>query len=307
MDANLQSYLSFLAEEKNVSKSTLDAYRRDLSSLLSFLRELGVEELPAVGKHHLLRYMTQLRSKGRKGSTLSRRVVAIRSFFRYLIREGIVDKDPTVYMESPKLEHKPPKVLSQEEAEALMNAPKAETPAGLRDKAMLELLYATGIRVTELVSLDMEHLDLALGYIRCTAPGSKERIVPVGKMASDAVTAYIERGRGSLLASGSDKQSDADRRALFLNHSGTRLSRQGFWKMVKSYAREAGIRDGEHITPHTLRHSFAAHLIGNGADLRAVQEMMGHADIATTQLYVSVARPRVKEVYDRTHPRSGKN
>ena len=204
-------------------------------------------------------------------------------------------KDPTDDLSSPKLERKLPRVLTVDEVEKLLNQPDTSTPAGIRDKAMLEVLYATGIRVSELVSLNLDDIELDEGFVRCIGKGSKERVVPMGEIAINALRSYLSKGRPKLV-------SNPGENALFLNHHGRRLTRQGFWKIVKKYAAQLGIR--KEITPHTLRHSFATHLLENGADIRAVQEMLGHADISTTQIYTHVTKDRLKDVYARSHPRA---
>lgn len=205
-------------------------------------------------------------------------------------------EDPTVNLESPKLGQRLPQVLTTAEVEALLSQPQLADPAGLRDKAMLELIYATGIRVSEMVTLDIEHVELDMGYIRCFGKGSKERIIPLGAVAAHYVREYLARSRVKLT------KGKTEHRALFVNAQGKRLTRQGFWKILKKYAREANIN--KHITPHTLRHSFATHLLENGADLRSVQEMLGHADISTTQIYTHLTKIRLREVYTNAHPRA---
>jgi integrase/recombinase XerD len=241
-------------------------------------------------------YLLQLKKLGRASSSITRSMVSIRSFYQFLVRERTLELDPSLNMESPRLVKRLPKVLSIQEVETLLEAPETSTPYGMRDKAMLELLYATGIRVSELVNLNAGHVNLGMGFVRCIGKGSKERIIPLGRIAAKWLHEYLQIMRRQLL-----RESKLDD-ALFINHLGTRLTRQGFWKIIKKYGREAHIL--KEITPHTLRHSFATHLLDNGADLRAVQEMLGHADISTTQIYTHVSKTRMKEVYNRTHPRA---
>jgi integrase/recombinase XerD len=260
------------------------------------LNEQGLTDAVDISKHHIARYLLYLKQNGRAIATVSRSTVSIRAFFHYLIRSGIVLSDPTMDMETPKQEKKLPNVLTVAEVELLLEAPSTETAAGLRDRAMLEALYATGIRVSELISLNRDDLHLDMGFLRCIGTNAKERIIPLGRMAKEALTAFLEQGRTRFL------KPDSAEEALFLNHLGTRMTRQGFWKIIKKYARESGIPS--EITPHTLRHSFAAHLLENGADLRSVQEMLGHADISTTQIYTHIAKNRMKDVYDSSHPRA---
>jgi integrase/recombinase XerD len=254
-----------------------------------------MEILRDSSRNTILAYLTNLQSKGRAVSTISRNLAAIKSFYQYLVRERYLDKDPAANLESPKLEKKLPKILSIAEVEELLKQPNGSMPAGMRDKAMLELLYATGIRVSELISLNISDVNLDMGYIKCYGKGAKERIVPLGSIAVKCVQEYIHKGRTKLVRTYEEP-------ALFVNHHGNRLTRQGFWKIIKKYAQEANIK--EDITPHTLRHSFAAHLLENGADLRSVQEMLGHADISTTQIYTHVTKNHLKEVYDKAHPRA---
>jgi len=251
--------------------------------------------LEQADKNVIMSYLFQLQLEGRSPATISRRLAATRSFYKYLVSEDILSKDPTADLESPKLVQKLPRVLTVEEVDVLLGQPLISEPPGIRDKAMLELLYATGIRVSELVSLNLEHINLESGFIRCFGKGSKERIVPVGDVAVRFLKEYLARGRSRLIKAGKTP-------ALFINQHGRRLTRQGFWKIIKKYALKAKIY--KEITPHTIRHSFATHLLENGADLRSVQEMLGHADISTTQIYTHLTKQRVKEVYNRTHPRA---
>ncbi|WP_274651718.1 site-specific tyrosine recombinase XerD [Paenibacillus humicola] len=295
MRAHLEAFMRYLQDEKRLSHSTLGSYERDLEGFLAFAAEQGLQGPGDIQKHHVSRYMLGLKQQGRANATVIRHAVSIRSFFHYLLRERIVGHDPTLELDTPKPVRKLPTILSVGDVERLLSAPEA-TAGGIRDKAMLELLYATGIRVSELVALDLPDVNISLGFIRCGGAAGRERVVPMGAVACEALTAYADSVRGRLLRGG-----DAEN-ALFLNQLGTRMTRQGFWKIVKKYAAEAGITLD--ITPHTLRHSFAAHLLENGADLRSVQEMLGHADISTTQVYAQVAKTRIKDVYNGAHPRA---
>jgi integrase/recombinase XerD len=236
-----------------------------------------------------------LQEKGRATATLSRNMASIRAFYQFLVRDKFIDKDPSIHLETPKIEKRLPKVLSVEEVERLLDSPPMNHPAGLRDKAMLELLYATGIRVSELVNLSVLDVNLEMGFVKCMGKGSKERIIPLGSVAIQMVRHYLQAGRPRLV-------KEQGETALFLNHVGKQITRQGFWKIIKRYAQKANVR--AEITPHTLRHSFATHLLENGADLRSVQEMLGHADISTTQIYTHVTRTRIKDIYAKTHPRA---
>jgi integrase/recombinase XerD len=296
MKAHLQTFIRFLEDQRRLSRNTVSCYERDLAFFLEFAAQQGVAGVGDIQKHHISRYLLGLRQQGRATATVSRHIVSIRSFFHYLTSERLVTHDPALQMETPKQEKKLPMVMTVEEVERLLAAPDSSNPAGIRDKAMLELLYATGIRVSELISLDVDYVNLTLGFIRCIGANTKERVIPLGGIACEALSMYLETVRHKLL------KGDSGEQALYLNQLGTRMTRQGFWKMIKKYAAEAGIKS--EITPHTLRHSFAAHLLENGADLRSVQEMLGHADISTTQIYTQVTKTRIKDVYNQAHPRA---
>lgn len=291
----LDEFIYHLAVERGLAENTLVSYRMDLAGYISFCRKRGLESLEQADKDVIMSYLFQLQLDGRSPATISRHLAAVRSFYRYVVREGILQKDPSTDLESPKLAQKLPRVLTTGEVDHLLSQPLIGEPAGLRDKAMLELLYATGIRVSELVSLNLEHINIENGFIRCFGKGAKERIVPLGDVAARYLKEYLARGRSKLNKSGNTS-------ALFVNQHGRRLTRQGFWKIIKKYAGKAEIE--MEITPHTLRHSFATHLLENGADLRSVQEMLGHADISTTQIYTHLTRKKLKEVYNRSHPRA---
>ncbi|MHB9095598.1 MAG: site-specific tyrosine recombinase XerD, partial [Eubacteriales bacterium] len=275
--------------------NTLDSYNRDLKQFMGFLEKEKVKDVQKATRNMVMGYLLFLQKRGRATATVSRHLAALKSFYHFLLKEKYIEKDPTANLESPKLEKKLPRVLAVTEVETLLSQPKGSEPTGLRDKAMLELLYATGIRVTELIQLDVNHINVDMGYIRCFGKGSKERIVPVGSFARRCVDEYLLKGRARLVKTKSEQ-------ALFVNQHGRRLTRQGFWKIIKKYAKRAGI--AKEITPHTLRHSFATHLLENGADLRSVQEMLGHADITTTQIYTHLTKGRLREVYAKSHPRA---
>ena len=295
MESYVNQFINYLADERGLAQNTLESYGRDLRQFQTYLESSNKEFLKDSNRNTILAYLTSLQTKGRAVSTISRNLAAIKSFYQYLVRERYLDKDPAANLESPKLEKKLPKILTIGEVEELLKQPNNTLPAGMRDKAMLELLYATGIRVSELISLNISDVNLDMGYIKCYGKGAKERIVPLGSIAAKCVQEYITKGRSKLVRT-------YDEAALFVNHHGNRLTRQGFWKIIKKYAQEASIT--KEITPHTLRHSFATHLLENGADLRSVQEMLGHADISTTQIYTHVTKNHLKEVYDKTHPRA---
>ncbi len=291
----IKEFVYYLTVERGLAANTLESYTRDLEQYSSFLTKHGVTSFQSTTKTNVMAYLLNLQKQGKATSTISRHLAALKSFYQYLLREKHIEQDPTMNLESPKLQKKLPRVLTVKEVELLLNQPNLAEPAGLRDKAMLELLYATGIRVSELISLDRDHVNLEMGYVRCFGKGSKERIIPLGSLAKKFVEEYLQRSRVKLTKT-------KDEKALFVNHHGRRMTRQGFWKIIKKYAKEAGI--AKDITPHTLRHSFATHLLENGADLRSVQEMLGHADITTTQIYTHLTKGRLKEVYSKTHPRA---
>lgn len=295
MEGYVNEFIQYLAVERGLAQNTLESYGRDLRQFQAYLHNGQLDFIKDSSRSTILAYLNNLQTKGRAVSTISRNLAAIKSFYQYLVRERYLEKDPAAHLESPKLEKKLPKILSISEVEELLKQPNTFLPTGLRDKAMLELLYATGIRVSELISLNISDINLDMGYIKCYGKGAKERIVPLGSIAAKCVQEYIGKGRPKLVRT-------YEEAALFVNHHGNRLTRQGFWKIIKKYAQEATIN--KEITPHTLRHSFATHLLENGADLRSVQEMLGHADISTTQIYTHVTKNRLKEVYDKAHPRA---
>jgi len=295
VETYVDEFINYLAVERGLSKNTLESYGRDIRQFSEYLKERKIDLLPETNRGTIVQYLNSLKSHGREMSTVSRNLAAIKAFFQYLSRENYISRDPAMNMESPKLEKKLPRVLTVQEVELLLQQPNPLLPAGLRDKAMLELLYATGTRVSELISLSMADINLDLGYVKCYGKGSKERIVPFGSIAARCIGDYLNKGRQKMVRL---RKSDA----LFVNQHGRQMTRQGFWKIIKKYAEVAQIE--KEITPHTLRHSFATHLLENGADLRSVQEMLGHADIATTQIYTHITNKHLKEVYDKTHPRA---
>lgn len=290
----LSEFLTYLQVERGLSQNTVQSYRYDLEHFASFLVEQGCC-LESATQKMILDFLNYQRQQNKSARTRSRKLAALRAFYRFLLQERRISADPTENLNSPKLEKSLPRVLSVEDVELLLSQPDLGSVLGIRDKAMLELLYATGMRVSEMLGLNTEHLNLDLGFVRCLGKGSKERIIPVGEIAVRYIREYLSKARLKL-------RKNAWERAAFLNNHGNRLSRQGFWKILKSYARKAGIP--KEITPHVLRHSFATHLLENGADLRAVQEMLGHADITTTQIYTHLSQRKLREVYDKAHPRA---
>lgn len=296
MQEHLNDFMHYLVVEKGLADNTIVSYERDLKAYILYISKVEeIASLDHVTRATIIQFLKFLHEKGKSSKTISRHIASIRSFHQFLLREKVTTQDPTVHIDRPKTEQKLPQVLSVEEVQALLDSPDTSKEIGIRDKAMLELLYATGMRVSELISLNLSDVHLTMGFVRCIGKGNKERIIPLGKLAQLAVHTYIEESRGRL-----KKKKVTD--ALFLNHHGNRLTRQGYWKILKKLSKEAGIE--KDLTPHTLRHSFATHLLENGADLRAVQEMLGHADISTTQIYTHVTKTRMKDVYSMFHPRA---
>ena len=295
MELLIEEFNHYLLVEKGLAKNTLESYKNDLLLYCSYLKRGGFNSFKDTSRTQIIEYLLELRDKGKATSTISRNLASIRSFYQFLLRDRYIDKDPSQNLESPKIEKRLPKVLSIVQVGELLEAPNTSTVIGNRDKAMLELLYATGIRVSELVSLDVKDVNMNMGLIKCLGKGSKERIVPLGSVAIKSISQYVNKGLPFL-----KKSVSGD--ALFLNNKGKRLTRQGFWRILKKYS--ALIPIDIDITPHTLRHSFATHLLENGADLRSVQEMLGHADISTTQIYTHLSKARLMEVYSKTHPRA---
>jgi len=300
MQNKVEEFLTSLEVEKGYSENTRVAYKNDLGQFLAYVKKNAlppVQDWGSVTKDHLVAYILSLKGEREYASTtVARKVAAIKSFFHFLVAEGFVKDDPTATLDSPRVKKYLPRAISQEDVERLLDAPgKSDEPRTVRDRAILELLYATGMRVSELVALNEGDVDLASASVRCFGKGGKERVIPVYPRAVQAVEAYVTKGRVRLLRQSEEK-------ALFLNQRGERLTRQGLWLIVKGYVRQAGIKVA--VTPHTLRHSFATHMLRGGADLRNVQELLGHANIATTQVYTQVSNERLREVYDEAHPRA---
>lgn len=294
MDDRLDQFLNLLLVEKGLSAHTIDAYGRDLARYLEFLAEAGIRDPEAVTPTAILGYLGHLRETGLAPRSRARKLTALRMFHRFLFAEGMTASNPAALIESPKAPRLLPHALSPTEVERLLAAPVGIEPRDRRDRAMLEVLYATGLRVSELVGLCLSDLQLDVGYVRVFGKGSKQRIVPLGEPASDELRLYLADVRPLLAGKGSDPR-------IFLNRAGKGLTRQGFWKIIKRRAAEAGII--KEVSPHTLRHSFATHLLENGADLRSVQTLLGHVDISTTQIYTQVTRERLRRIHERHHPR----
>ncbi|MEN1969098.1 site-specific tyrosine recombinase XerD [Lentibacillus sp. N15] len=295
LESQMNDFFHYLKIERGLSENTLTSYKRDLHQYLSYIKtDAGRSTWEQVQRRDVMGFLYTLKDSSKSAATIARTLSSIRLFHRFLIGEQLVTHDACLHIESPRQERKLPDVLSPADMESLLSI-SGNTPLKIRNKAMLELLYATGLRVTELISLQVSDLHLTMGFVRCLGKGEKERIVPLGDVAGNAIEEYLQHARGRLT-----KQNDT--KTLFVNQHGRPLTRQGFWKILKGAARDAGIT--KKLTPHTLRHSFATHLLENGADLRSVQEMLGHADISTTQIYTHVTKTRLKDVYNLYHPRA---
>ena len=294
MYQSLDRFLHYLIVEKGLSKNTIEAYSHGLNRFLNYLRGKGMEEVREISKLDIREFLLFLKKKGLSSKTLARNLVSIRVFLRFLTEESILSVNPSEEIESPKTDKTLPEILSPEEVETLLEQPDTQIAQGMRDRAMLEMLYATGMRVSELTQLQVNHVRLEAGYVIVYGKGSKERIVPIGNEAIKWTRRYMGETRERFLKKGESP-------FLFVNRSGKSMSRQYFWKSIKAYGRRAGIR--KRITPHLLRHSFASHLLERGADLRSVQLMLGHVDISTTQIYTHVTGERLKKIHQRYHPR----
>jgi integrase/recombinase XerD len=299
----VKAFLDYLAIEKGFSANTVGAYRNDLDQLAGFVEGMASAkgfkaEWLSVDRNLLINYIIDLKDRNYSSATVARKVASVKSFFAFLVAERKIQNDPTENISSPKVNKSLPKPLSLAEIDVLLAEPaKSSTPEAMRDVAMLELLYASGMRVSELMDLNINDINLKAGFVRCLGKGSKERIIPVHDRAVRIVKEYISEARPHLLK-GKEEQ------ALFLNRRGDRLTRQGFWLILKGHAKSAGIK--KVVTPHTLRHSFATHILNGGADLRAVQELLGHANISSTQIYTHLTSEHVRHAYDKAHPRAEK-
>lgn len=293
MEQQINEFIFYLHNIKKISKNTELSYKRDLNKLFSFLEGQGAVDISKITSTNLNSYVLYLEKNQFAPATISRSIASMKAFSNFLYHQKIWTEDIGLSLKAPKIEKKMPEIMSMSEVVKLLEQPSGNSHKEYRDKAMLELLYATGIRVTELISLKLEDVNLQMGFILCK-DSSKERVVPFGNKARSAIMKYLEKAREQLTQGETSEY-------LFVNCSGQPMSRQGFWKLIKFYAKKAGIT--EEITPHTLRHSFAAHLVENGADLRSVQEMLGHSDISTTQIYASMNQNHIREVYTKAHPR----
>ena len=293
MERQLKFFFNFLAEDKKLSDNTLQSYKRDLKQFKKYLEDCEIH-YNRVKEEDIKDYVKEMQEEGKKASSISRSIASIRSFYQFVVKNKKMKVDPTLNIQSPKIEKRVPSVLTSKEVELLLNQPKDVDLKGIRDKAMLEFAYATGMRVTEIISLNIDDINLDEGFVTCKT-GNKQRVIPLGTMSLKALKEYIEEARDILVKSENEQ-------ALFVNINGTRLTRQGFWKIIKYYKEQAHIT--KDITPHVLRHSFATHLLQNGADLKAIQTMLGHSDISSTQVYMQFQDEGLKNVYKKAHPRA---
>ena len=290
----IETFLSYLSVERGLAKNTISSYRKDLDTYADFLKSKNMNSIFSVKRSHITDFLFSQKERGLSANSISRRLVAVKMFHRFLVKERMLAEDQTSLLDSPKLWKRIPDVLSEEDIDALLSAPNLREPQGIRDRAILEIMYATGMRASEVVNLKLNDINMEVGFLRCIGKGNKERIIPFGKKAIVAVGRYIKTTR-------SEFKNVESQPNLFLNRFGHRISRQSLWKIVKRYAKEARIKKA--VKPHILRHSFATHLLEHGADLRSVQEMLGHSDISTTQIYTHVNKDRLKSIHKKYHPR----
>lgn len=298
MEQAVASFITYVEETKDLRGATLESYERDVKQFLDFLQEREIHHLQEVTRTSIMLYFSTLKERGKAPATITRASVSLKAFFQYLLATRVINQDPYVKVDTPKHDKKLPHILSIEEIDKLLAMPDVTTVLGLRDKAMLEMLYATGLRVSELNSIKVQDIDLDYGFVRGVSSAGKERIIPIGSVTVKWIQRYMKEALPVLHKEGTSSH-------LFLNRQGQGISRQGFWKMLKKYGKEAGLTN--ELTPHTLRHSFASHLLERGADIRAVQEMLGHCDISTIQVYLQRSKQNLKSVYDSFHPRAKEN
>jgi len=294
MNELVDAFLNYLSVERGLARNTIISYQEDINAYIDFLRGTHIDSFSLTKKNDITDFMLSQKDKGLASNSVARRLAAIKAFYRFLVRERILKADPSNLIDSPKLWKKIPQTLSANEVDALLSQPNIRNRQGIRDKAVLETLYATGMRVSEAVNLKTDNVNLGVGFLRCIGKGNKERIIPLGRKAMSSIKRYLEVSRPQQLK---NKENDF----LFLNRFGKKISRQSLWKIIKRYAREARIK--KPIRPHILRHSFATHLLERGADLRSVQEMLGHANISTTQIYTHISKERLKAIHRMFHPR----
>lgn len=293
----LEDYLVFLKIEKGLSLNTVESYKRDITHYLTYLKKYAIEDWEEIDRYILLSFFSDERKSEKSDNTIIREFSSLRKFHQFLKQEGYTSEDPMLYVQTPKKSDTLPKIISMDQVERLLNFPDTTKPLGIRDRAIIEVLYATGLRISELIELTTEEVHLSMKLIQVVGKGNKERLIPIGEMGTYWLDYYMTNARPRLL-----RKSQRDTPVIFLNSRGAPLSRQGVWKKLKQLSREAGIQSS--ITPHTLRHSFATHLLENGADLRVVQELLGHSNISTTQIYTHITKHRLKDVYSQYHPRA---
>ena len=291
----IKDFIEYLQRERRMSKNTLEAYKRDVHEFVAFEGARGMTDLLDTSSTEIVAFLHDLKISGKSAATVNRKLASVRAFFNFLMNSGLVSSNPTADIKSPKIERKELEYLTLEEVDKLLETPD-DSIRGTRDKAILEVLYATGIRVSELIEADLEDINMRMGFITCDGEQSKARIVPLGRPARAALETYIYEARNALV------KDNTEEKALFVNYYGSRITRQGLWKVLKEYGEKAGIE--KKLTPNIMRNSFAVHMLQNGADLKSLQELMGHEDISATQAYLAVTKNRIKDVYDKTHPRA---
>ena len=290
-----EAFTEHLRNEKKMAANSLAAYTKDVKAFLSFEEKRGIIDIREISSTEIIAYLHCLKDEGKSASTVNRKMASVRAYFTFLTQIGVITDNPTINIRAPKNEKKIPEYLSIEEIERLMECP-GKSMKGVRDRAILEILYATGIRATELIEIDLEDVNFRMGFITASAANNKARIIPLGRPAREALEEYVFRFRDKFIKGVSDEK------ALFVNYAGVRITRQGLWKTLKEYGEKAGLSCG--LTPNILRNSFAVHMLQNGADLKSLQELMGHEDITATQMYLAATKSRIKDVYDHTHPRA---
>ncbi len=291
----MRDFGAYLTEEKRMSQNTKEAYQRDVKHFAQFVLERGLERPEDSSNADVVAYLMRLKQEGKAKATVNRKLASIRTWFQFLIKEGVIEKNPASDIRSPKIERKNIAYLSPEEVETLMNLPD-DSPKGIRDRAILELMYATGIRASELIALEIDDVNVRMGFITCNGENMKARIIPIGRIGRQAMEKYLYGMRTEIL------EEHPEERTLFVNYIGHPITRQGLWKILKEYGERAGL--SQNLTPQVLRNSFAVHMLQNGADIKSLQELMGHEDITATQIYLAVTKNRIKDVYDRAHPRA---
>jgi integrase/recombinase XerD len=299
MAAYLEEFMEHLVKDQKKAKNTREAYKRDVEGFSQVLIEKNIDSLDEATNTQVVGYLLNLKKTGQSAATVNRKIASLRSFYRFMIEKGYIKENPTVNIKSPKIERKSIEYLTVEEIDRLLSLPDGSL-RGVRDKAILEVLYATGIRVSEITEANLEDINLRMGFITCRGDPGKARIVPMGRPAKAALEEYVYDARPKMLRK--EQELGKEERSLFVNYAGKRITRQGLWKIIKGYAKKAGVESN--ITPQTLRNSFAVHMIQNGADIKSLQELLGHDDVAATQVFLSVTKSRIKEVYDHTHPRA---